>query len=218
MILSFNVQLLCLKCHTKVQLISVPKHSQYILICTDITYIIVNVPSLVHICFLTFKYFNTHTSCYHSNLHIIIHFHVISSFLSLSFQPNTIHITPFHYQILQHIDMYFLIHFCHLQPLMHHVSCILHHIDLSIHITSFISHLLYHTDMCAFHPFLICTFIHTISHIKFLMHHIDMCTSQSLFIALFVSHISLHHIDMCAIIHITFIVCFSFHISFACIT
>ena len=95
-------------------------------------------------------------------------FHVISSFLSLSFHPNTIHITPFHYQILQHIDMYFLIHFCHLQPLMHHVSCILHHIDLSVHITSFISHLLYHTDMCAFHPFLICTFIHTISHITFL--------------------------------------------------
>ena len=218
MILSFNVQLLCLKCHTKVQLISVPKHSQYILICTDITYIIVNVPSLVHICFSTFKYFNTHTSCYHSNLHIIIHFHVISSFLSLSFHPNTIHITPFHYQILQHIYMYFLIHFCHLQPLMHHVSCILHHIDLSVHITSFISHFIVsHRHVC----------FSSISHLHFhtyyisyqvSLHHIDMCTSQSFFIALFVSHISLHHIDMCAIIHITFIVCFSFHISFACIT
>ena len=50
-------KLLCLKCHTKVQLISVPKHSQYILICTDITYIIVNVPSLVHICLLFIQIF-----------------------------------------------------------------------------------------------------------------------------------------------------------------
>ena len=123
---------------------------------------------------------SSHMFVIHSNIsihtpHAIIQTCIISFIfmsllldLSLSFQPNTIHITPFHYQILQHIDMYFLIHFCHLQPLMYHVSRILHHIDLSVHITSFISHLLYHTDMCAFHPFLICTFIHTISHIKFL--------------------------------------------------
>ena len=144
---------------------------------------------------------SSHMFVIHSNIsihtpHAIIQTCIISFIfmsllldLSLSFQPNTIHITPFHYQILQHMDMYFVI--CNHLCIMSHAYCIM----LTCQFTSYLSYHIYSiTQTCVL-------FIHFSFALSYILYLIS---------SFFASH---RHVYFSIILHCTFL----YH-TFLCIT